>query len=317
MATAVSPEILSRCGEFVARHLGLHFPESRRADLERGIRSATVEFGFDDPQACMRWLMSAPLSQSQAEVLASHLTVGETYFFREKRVFEALEHRLLADLIASRSHGERRLRIWSAGCSTGEEPYSVAILLKEMVPDLDRWNVTILGTDINARALGKASDGVYGEWSFRGMAAGPREKYTRKVGARYALRPDVARMVTFAYHNLVEDAYPSVANNTNAMDVILCCNVLMYFTREVAQRVVDGLRNALVDGGWLLEARILAVADVVEAMGTHRPYRPSIGLDAALDEIEQNRGRLYDLAAADACLRLFRDKGFQWVKRTG
>ncbi len=245
--------LLSRLSEALAAQMGLHFPKERWRDLERGIAAAARDFHLPDAEACARWLLSAAPARDQIEVLASHLTVGETYFFREPRSFEILEQQILPELIRSRRDGERRLRIWSAGCATGEEPYSIAMLLDRLIPDPGEWNVTLLATDINPRFLGKAAEGAYGAWSFRGTPDWIRERYfkTRRDG-RFELDPRIRKRVTFSYLNLAEDAYPSLAGNTNAMDVILCRNVLMYFAAERAAKVADGLHRCLLDGGWLI-----------------------------------------------------------------
>src|SRR5712692_5314204 len=135
------PEILlSHLTDFVAAQMGLNFPRERWRDLERGIVSAAGDFGFADAGSCAQWLLSSPLTRGQIEILASHLTVGETYFFRERKSFAVLEDHILPELIRSRRGNEQRLRVWSAGCCTGEEPYSVAILLNRMIPDLKDWN---------------------------------------------------------------------------------------------------------------------------------------------------------------------------------
>src|SRR3989338_5556360 len=136
--------LLSEASELISSVMGLHFPESRMNDLERNLASAAHEFGFRDTESFKRWLLINPLSKDHIEKLASHLTVGETYFFREKENFAALEEHILPELIRLRQGGERRLRIWSAGSSTGEEPYSIAILLRKLIADLNEWNITIL-----------------------------------------------------------------------------------------------------------------------------------------------------------------------------
>jgi len=124
MIPSISEVSLSRLSEFVATEMGLHLPRERWSDLERGIRSAAQEFGFKDAEPCIDWLVSSPLARNQIEILASHLTVGETYFFREHKSFDILEEHLFPELIRTRRRGEQSLRIWSAGCCTGEEPYS-------------------------------------------------------------------------------------------------------------------------------------------------------------------------------------------------
>lgn len=242
----------SRVSGFVAAKTGLHFPPARVADLRRGLAGAAEEFGFEDVPSCAEWLLSTPLTDAQLQVLASHLTIGETYFFREKETFAVLRDRVLPDLIAARRGREQRLRLWSAGCSSGEEAYSLAILVRQVVPDFADWQVTVLATDINGRSLRKAVAGAYGEWSFRDAAPGFNARYfSRDAAGRYVILPEISAMVTFAHLNLVEDTYPSLATDTNAMDLILCRNVLMYFTPSQTRNAIAKLHHAMVDGGWL------------------------------------------------------------------
>lgn len=248
------PELLlAQLSELLAGQIGLHFPRERYGDLLRGIGAAAREFGQASIEACIHWLLASPLSRREVEILASHLTVGETYFFREPRSFEILEEHILADLIRARRHADRRLRIWSAGCCTGEEPYSIAMLLERLIPDIEEWNITILATDINPGFLRKAAQGVYGDWSFRAAPPWLRDRHFRiKTNGRFEIRRPLRKRVTFSYLNLADDAYPSLSNNTNAMDVILCRNVLMYFTPSQAKMVADKLHRSLLQGGWLI-----------------------------------------------------------------
>jgi len=253
MRIATPDFLLSSLSDFLVAQMGLNFPRDRWGDLERGIAAAASEFDMANVESCIRWLLSAPLTRNQIEILASHLTVGETYFFREKRSFEVLEEHILPELLRARGKTGSRLRIWSAGCCTGEEPYSIAMLLDRLIPDAAKRNITILATDINPRFVRKAVEGVYGEWSFRETPAPIRERYfKRRKDGRFEIKPHIRKMVTFSYLNLAEDVYPSLWNNTNAMDVIFCRNVLMYFGAELARQVVTKLRRSLVDGGWLI-----------------------------------------------------------------
>jgi len=243
----------SQLSEFIAERIGLHFPPERWDDLKRGFADAAQELGFEDIAACIDWLLSAPPSKAQLQVLASHLTIGESYFFRDEQTMEALAGTILPALIRARRGHEQRLRIWSAACSSGEEPYSLAILLHRMLPDLPEWHVTITATDINPRVLHKAAEGAYREWSFRSGPAWLKERYfTRTADGSFAIVPEIKKLVNFAHLNLVEDAYPSLATDTNAMDIIFCRNVLMYFTPPQVRKVIGNLRHALVEGGWLV-----------------------------------------------------------------
>ena len=243
---------LARVSAFVAESIGLHFPRERWRELERGLASAAEETNFADVSAYAHWLLSSPVSRTQLQTLASHLTIGETYFFREEKTFAALAEHILPALIRSRRGGEQRLRIWSAACSSGEEAFSLAILVRQLLPDLADWRVTILATDINPRALQKASAGIYGEWSFRGPGAASAKRFFSRHQGGYLVLPEIRQMVTFAPLNFMEDIYPSLATDTNAMDVILCRNVLMYFTPSQRRRVVVNLHRCLVDEGWLI-----------------------------------------------------------------
>ncbi len=154
-------------------------------------------------------------------------------------------------LLSKIRSNQNSIKTWPCGCANGEEPYSLAILLSKMVSDLKDWNITILATDINPFVLQKASNGVYSEWSFRDTPTWTR-KYFKKTKNGFEILPDIKKMVTFFYHNLAEDTYPSLLNNTNAMDIIFCRNVMMYFSQENTKRVVQNLHSCLVEGGWLI-----------------------------------------------------------------
>jgi chemotaxis protein methyltransferase CheR len=212
-----------------------------------------MKFGFSDPEACINWLLSSPLTQEQIEILSSSLTVGETYFFRDKIIYESLEKHVLSELVNTRRKHGKYLRIWSAGCSSGEEPYSVAILLYKMLPDITEWNISIIATDINQSGLEKAHIGIYREWSFRGTPEWIKDGYFIKNQVdSYAIMPSIKNMVSFSYHNLAKDPFPSLINNTTAIDIILCRNVIMYFHPELVRRIISLFYRSLLNGGWLI-----------------------------------------------------------------
>lgn len=268
MGSEISADLLARLGTRISGLLGLRFGPERTADLERALANAAPEFGFDDPLRFAEWLGVARLSKEETERLASHLTVGETYFFRDKEVFDGLEQTVLPGLIEKR-RTEKRIRIWSAGCSTGEEPYSIAMMLAAMMFDMKDWNITILATDISSRVLKKASEACYGEWSFRSAPQSIKERYFNKTAdGRYSLLDRIRKMVEFKYLNLADDAYPSLLNNTNAMDLILCRNVLMYFSQETGEGVAARLRNCLVDDGLMITSPAEAAHYMIRSLFT-------------------------------------------------
>jgi chemotaxis protein methyltransferase CheR len=244
---------LARFSTFVNNRIGLYFPPGRYDDLRRGIQSITAERGFKDPAACMAWLMSAEFDRTLTETLAAALTVGETYFFRDPQVFRSIEYALLPPLLSCRKDSGRHLRIWSAGCSTGEEAYTLAIILARTIPDIRHWSIELLATDINPHSLKKAEAGIYGEWSFRGLPAPVNERYFRRLGeGKYEVVREIKDLVTFSFLNLVEDDYPSLLTNTNAMDLILCRNVLMYFSKDAIMATTEKLQHSLIPDGRLI-----------------------------------------------------------------
>ena len=253
MTRALDAGLLEAVSRSVEAQLGLHYPPERWADLERGLRGAAEELGFAGVEECAQALAFALLGRLQIEALAAHLTIGETYFFRDPALFQALATKVFPALVRERAGRTKRLRIWSAGCCTGEEPYSLAIALREAIPDIDDWQVTILATDINPRFLHTAVAGVYGPWSFRGGPEETRSIWFRPTAdGRFEVVPDIRRMVTFACLNLVEDVWPSLVTNTNAMDLIFCRHVLMYFAPERIRQVAGNFHAALVPGGRLI-----------------------------------------------------------------
>ncbi|MFA6401953.1 MAG: CheR family methyltransferase [Salinivirgaceae bacterium] len=253
MKLTLPEDTISQLSAFITTNLALNFPKERWADLERNIKTAAKEFGYNDVQEFIRFIITSPLTRESIEILAANLTVNETYFWREPQTFEALEQVIIPKLIHKKQKGEKRIRIWSAGCSTGEEPYSIAIALNRTIPDIKEWDISIIATDINPRIFHKAKAGEYGQWSFRGAPQWLKDDYfVKKPNHRFEIIPRIKDMVKFEYLNLAEDIYPSVLNNTNAMDIIYCRNVLMYFTQDRFRQVVRGLYNSLVQGGYLV-----------------------------------------------------------------
>jgi len=244
---------MARFSTFVETRIGLRFSPSNCGELEQRIAHAASEAGFPSSVEFVEWLTRSPPSKDQLETLASHLTVGETYFWRDKETFRVFQERVIPELVARRREEGKFLRIWSAGCATGEEPYSIAILLKETIADISEWNVTILATDINPQFIAKAVRGVYRDWSFRDAPSWLGGKYfVAAEDGDFEISPSLRGMVDFRLLNLAEDTYPSLFSNTNAMDLVFCRNVLMYFSPQVLHEVVRRLSRSLTAGGWLI-----------------------------------------------------------------
>jgi chemotaxis protein methyltransferase CheR len=242
---------------WVEANLGLHFTPQQLPDLQRGLEAAAKRLGLPGAAACAQQALAHGLAAEDLRVLVESLTVGETYFFRDPAVFDQLAQQVLEPLTTRLRQGTRHLRLWSAGCATGEEPYSLAMLVASVLPDWREWNITILATDINRTALQKAKAGAYGPWSVRGaMPPQARAFLRRGADGRYHVDAELRRLVRFAPLNLATDDYPSPATLTTAMDLVLCRNVLIYFEPQRAQAVLERLGLALADDGWLVTGAV-------------------------------------------------------------
>ena len=249
-ASRLSEAEAARFSELVRQASGLEVPVARRLDLDQAVAQTRLRLGAADNEALFH-ILAAEAGRPALEALIEALTIGETHFFRNRPQFDVLTTRILPELIAA-GRATRRLRLWSAGCATGEEPYSLAILLEILLPELDEWDVQILATDINRQALAKAHRGLYGAWSFREVPPDIHKTFFIPQGGLWEVAPRVRRRVTFAHLNFVKDSYPSLLTNTAAMDLILFRNVLIYFREATTRMVVGRLQRALVEGGWLV-----------------------------------------------------------------
>jgi chemotaxis protein methyltransferase CheR len=183
--------------------------------------------------------------------LAERLVIGETHFFRVAPQIAALRDVVLPGLIADRA-SQRRLNLWSAGCSSGEEPYTLAILLRELLPAAEGWQIRLLATDLSAAALDVARRARYRDWSFRETPERIRRSYFLREGDNWHLDGAIRRMVQFALLNLVADQFPAPTPEIAAFDLILCRNVTIYFGQEVTGRLYRRFAAVLAPGGWLI-----------------------------------------------------------------
>jgi chemotaxis protein methyltransferase CheR len=236
--------VLDLAAQRVEAATGLTFAGPRRRQFDAALDPMAAALGLPGAAACASWLLAGPWDDAHSALCARFLTVGETYFLREPRAFDLVCDQARALLARGAA---RALRIWSAGCCTGEEPYSIALALRRGVPQLPPGRVDILATDLNDAFLDVARAGIYRRWSFRRTDPLELAPFVKPLGdGRYEVDASLRAQVRFATLNLAEGTYPS------AMDVIFCRNVLMYFGPAQAARVVARLRDSLVDGGWLV-----------------------------------------------------------------
>lgn len=210
MNNSIADAKLAEISKLIARKMGLYFPPDRWPDLVRNLSSCAHDSGYKDLETYAQHLLTSPLTKEKMEELATYFTIGETYFFREKESLETLRNHIFPDLVHSHQGIHRNIKIWSAGCCTGEEPYSIAILFSQSLPSLKNAQIQILATDINPHFLQKAMQGVYKEFSFRGTPQWIKEKmfHCRKDGT-YQIIPAIQKMVSFHSLNLAEDNYDS------------------------------------------------------------------------------------------------------------
>lgn len=268
----LSDTLLSGCQDAIALRWGLQFGNERRSDLLRHLQQAAARLGDTEPLLLARSLVANQLSPEQQQALCASLTVGETYFLRDRPFLQHLTEHFLGPLIAGRRHGgQRHLKVWSAGCSSGEEAYTLAILLDQLLPDFADWQVQILATDINPDALAKARRGCYSAWSFRSAEPQWRQRYFDPCdGQQWQIKPYLRQRVSFHPLNLADEALSAMspdaaepsatvlppAETFRDVDLILCRHVLMYFVPTLGQAALRRLHRCLSAEGAVVLAAV-------------------------------------------------------------
>jgi chemotaxis protein methyltransferase CheR len=231
----------------VGMRTGLTFPPNRQDGAELGMRRAMSRTALRDVNEYRQRLAT---DMKFFDDLIDELTVGETYFFREPAQFELLRYRVIPEILQRRGP-QHQLRAWSAGCASGEEAYSLAILGTELG---QAGRMHLVATDISTAALARARRATFNSWSLRGDGAAQALPYLEKSGTKFVLGHHIQHLVAFAYLNLALDVYPSFATGIWSMDLILCRNVLIYFDAETIALVARRLFEVLAPGGWLFMA---------------------------------------------------------------
>lgn len=252
--TEIPPALMVRLCDLIRESIGLHFPEKRWPDLQRNMMMLGRDLNIGDPATTAKWLLDQPPRShaEREELLIRYLTIGETFFFRDQEVWELLKLTIIPERIRAHQAGEKKLVLWSAACSSGEEPYSMAMILAQ-IARLKSWDITILATDINRDFLAKAQKGEYSRWSFRNMNSWLKSHYFHKKGKNcYAISTSLKNRVLFQQLNLASDCYPARTNCTRGVDVIFCRNVLMYFPHQLREKIISRLSESLNPNGWLL-----------------------------------------------------------------
>ncbi len=251
----------------VIQSTGLAFYIEKDVDFASRVSARLSELELGNCAEYLRLLSDRQKGEVERRRLIAQLTIGETYFFRHSEQFDALRDVILPDLISRNASG-RSLRIWSAGCATGAEPYSIAILLKqEFSHQLAGWDIRIIATDINEQFLERAKLGRFEDWAMRATPDAQRNRWFSKDGKFWVLTPECMDWISFHYHNLVDDPFPSLLHDLVSLDLIVCRNVMIYFDWNLIRKIINKFHDCLVDRGWLVVGHAEVNIDIF------RPYR--------------------------------------------
>mgnify|MGYP002623097203 FL=1 len=243
-----SDDAFVRLRDYVIQRTGLQYYVDKSSDLERRLQRRLQVRHITTCDAYRELIEQDP---QEFERLVSELTIGETYFFRHAEMFRALGETVFPDLL-DRNGERRQLRVWCAGCSIGAEPYSLAILLKRQLAAGTRgWDIRILATDINSEYLAQAERGEFEEWTLRSLPAEVKDACFTPIGKQHRIRPEYTDCVDFRQHNLVEDGLPVGSHHTGRFDLILCRNVIIYFSRDTTRQLINQFYDALTPAGWI------------------------------------------------------------------
>jgi chemotaxis protein methyltransferase CheR len=258
---------LTEIRSLIERRTGILFDASRERFLSTRVRDHLQSKRLAHGTELLRVLRG---SNAEYDAFLERLLTQETSFFRYPDVFDALEKKVLPEIhIKKFWENPRTLRVWSAGCATGEEPYSVAITLAEALEFADAWDIRILASDISRQALQHAERGVYPSRSLQGLSSRRIENWFVKVGDQFMIKPRIRNMVAFAPMNLSDAPY------MGRFDLIFCMNVLIYFSEEKRSALIQRFYEWLEPGGCLFlgHAESLANSPVKFQTNIHREAR--------------------------------------------
>lgn len=237
----------------IENEFGLYFPQNRYENLKRALSGvAGLIYGTEDSSLIIKDILhNGSIPENISEPLISSLTITETYFFREAPSISLFVNKIIPEI----KERDGEYRIWSAGCSSGEEPYTLAMLLRENLNSTQLEKVKILATDVNHNALEKAANGIYTDWSFRETPGILKEKYFKHSHGKWIIESKIKKMVEFATLNLARD-FSNEKIGYKGFDLIFCRNVLMYFSPVVIKNITTKFSGLLPENGWLVVSQV-------------------------------------------------------------
>lgn len=246
---SMSEDEFSLLRDSIYAHCGMYFDNDSKYILEKRLSSRLTDLSLATFYDYYHYLKYNRNKDQELMDIMDILTTNETYFFRELFQLKAFSDEIIPELIKKKiSCGSRSLRIWSAGCSTGEEPYTIAMLLST-VPELTDWKVEIIGTDISQKVLQQARRAVYGKSSFRATEESDLERFFVKQDDGYKVSDSIREMVTISHLNLFDTHRLTMLGK---VDIIFCRNVIIYFDQAAKKRLIGSFYTTLYDGGYLL-----------------------------------------------------------------
>ncbi len=263
----LSEDEFDRLRKIIREHTGISMSSSKRQLVYRRLSKRLRQLNFPSFHAYSDYLASG--DKAELEEFCNAVTTNLTSFFREAHHFEFLANNIVPDLVAKHRHTDKRLRIWSAGSSTGEEPYSIAITLRESMPDLRRWDARILATDLDSNVLATGATGIYSYDRVEKMEESRLKRWfirdRGKAEPDVRVRPELQELIAFRQLNLMHD-WPMKGK----FDVIFCRNVIIYFDKATQRTLIDRYAEHLHDGGYLIlghSESLLNVSDRFTLLG--------------------------------------------------
>jgi chemotaxis protein methyltransferase CheR len=280
----------ARFCEYIQDHSGIHLDEGRMDSLRISLVTRATRFGHESLEQYYELLVA---DEGEFRELMNLITINETSFFRFPAQFEALRTFVVPEILDARSSAVRSFRVWSAGCSTGEEPYSIAMSLLDAGIDSLGHHAEVLGTDVSTNALERAKTGVYSPRSLLNVPHTVVTRYFEPTATGHRVVDEVRRVAGFRYQNLIKEPYPTAL--MGAWDVIFCRNVTIYFRVESTRRVVENLFDSLNPGGYLFighSETLTGITDrfeTIEVGGVFLHRKPVRTVQISFSEMVENQ----------------------------
>ena len=240
-------DVFRQLRDQIYKRTGMFFSDTSKYLIQKRLSPRAKELNFDSFQKYFYFLQYDSRSEAEFDHIYDLVTTNETYFFREPAQLAALVEEIIPELLARKQI--KKVRIWSAGCSSGEEPYSIAILLEE-AGLYGKASIEIFGSDLNQQVLAKARRGIYRESAFRATSPAIRDRYfTKEPDQSWRISDEIRNRISFGRLNIYDDARVSLVGY---LDVVICRNVIIYFDDSSKKAVINGFYNRLVEGGYLL-----------------------------------------------------------------